>query len=439
MLLFTRKANNLFLFLLLLLSLTFLPSCAKKDIQFGTELGETYTRIMEVDTVSVEMSTYLLDSFPTSGISNFFLGAYSDPLLGKVSATPYFQLAVPTDLNLETDAVYDSLSFHIKLNRYAYGDTLATQAIQVYELAEPLDYTYSGYIFNTSSFARKSPALGSTIVRIRPATTDSVRIRLSDAKGLELFNKLRQGAYEISSTTAFLDYFRGIVLESSTTAGAIYGFNHTADSIYMRLHYHTSSLYPESKHKDFAFHNGKFSNQLAADRTGTQLAGTGARIVPSLQSGNQSFVQSGTGVVLKMTFPSLRNILQIDPTIRLMKARLELRAGSNTGNFGLPAALFLVQTDATNAFGAAVLDSTGEEIAYSAPVIDALYNNRPYYSFTITSYIQALLNSSGTEDNGFFLVEGNPGSSGFLSRVPINNSLLPEKSKLILSLLSLKN
>lgn len=426
---------------LLLLLLLFTAACSKKEIAFGNEMGETYTNLLQVDTVSVNLSTVALDSFATSSISGFLAGSYADSLLGTVKTKAFLQLATASNLSLEDDAVFDSLCFVIKLNDYFYGDTTQPQTVTVTELAAPIEYRYGSYIYNTSSFAEKAAPLGAKTTRINPRKDDSVVVRLDAAKGLELFTKLREGAAELQTTDDFLNYFKGVSIGiNSAGPSAVFGFAKSADSVYMRLHYHTTVPYPEARYRDFGFYNNLYSNQIVSDRSGTALASLAGGEVSAALTGNRAFTQAGTGLLLKMTFPGLRSVLQIDSTVRLLRATLTLKvpANSYSGLQPLPASLLLVTTDASNAFGSALYNSTGEYIVTASPTYDALYDAPTNYTFELTSFVNSLLNTSGSENSGLFLLENYPGASGTLNKAALYNSSALNGSQLVLSLLTIK-
>lgn len=436
---FRRQPYQLFLCIAILLA----TGCTKKDIEFGNELGETYTNLLQVDTVSVNMSTYLLDSFATNGIDNFLAGSYQDSLLGDISAKAYVQLLPELGTTMEDDAVFDSLSFVIKPNDYYYGDTTQVQTITVRELAAPIEYRYGSSIYNTSSFGEKSTPLGSRSIRISPVKDDSIILSLDATKGLELFNKIKQSASEMQTADEFLNYFKGVSISiRSAAASAVFGLTKSAGAIYMRLHYHTTMPYPEAKYKDFSFYENLYSNQITSNRSGTPLASLSNNEISSALTGNRAFTQAGAGVMLKMTFPTLRNILQLDPTVRLLKATLTLKVPSGTydGKQSLPPSLMLLQTDATNAAGSAIYNTAGDAVVTATPTYDNLYGAATTYNFELTSYFNTLLTTAGSEGNGLFLLEAYPGDAGTVNRVVISSSSSTvDNSQLVLSLLTLKN
>ncbi len=390
-------------------------ACTRNDITFGTTPENEYTRLSYIDSVEVKLSTVFADSFVTSAHTNFLLGQYNDPYLGTITSKNTFQLTVPTSLpDIASTAVFDSLTLIVKLNKYYYGDTTQPLTIQVKELATPITYSYNSKLYNTSSIATKIETLGQKTTRIYPGIYDSLIIRLDNAKGLELYNKLKTKATEVTTETEFLNYFYGLNL-STTNAnnGFMFGINANAAQIVMRVHYHKTNPYHESAYIDFAsLSNDYVFNQLTADRTGTGLVSSAAGIniteIPSAATNHLSFSQESMSTFSKITFPSLRNILvaKSNYTVKLIKAELILRPtplSFNRSMYKLPDSLFLSTTDVTNLVGNTVTDSTGTAIQYAKVVIDDLYGEGTFYRFNITSYVSSLLNTLGTEKQGFYI------------------------------------
>ena len=179
--------------------------------------------------------------------------------------------------------------------------------------------------------------------------------------------------------------------------------------------------------------NGYSFNQVIPDRTGTGLIPAGSNLteIPASQTNNVSFLQPGTGLYLKMTFPSLHGILASDKIIKLLKAELYVKPAYlsfDKNKFKLPSSLYLNQTDASNVVGDPVIDTSGSGVLYAYPVTDDIYGENNYYRFNITSYIYELLTKSGTEDNGFYLMHSSSGSAMNLNRLIANNSLHDNQS-----------
>lgn len=421
-----------------------LASCSKKEIEFGGVPENAYTKLVYVDTVSVQLSTVLLDSFQTNGATSLLLGKYKDPYLGTVSCRPFFQLSNPSTIpDIPASAVFDSLLFIIRTNHYYYGDTSRPQTIQVQELAQTISYSYNDKLYNTTDVAVKPVPLGTRTLKFSPSVTDSITIRLDNSKGLELYNKLLQKEDEVTDNDAFLNYFKGISLSvGGNDTTAVFGLT-GASSMVMRVVYHHTTPTREETYIDFPLSvNDLVFNQVLTNRSGTGLdvpGPVGVKEIASVLTGNHSFSQYGTGVLLKMTFPSLKGILKNDNIVKLMKAELIIRPAAlsfDRYTYRLPSSLFMLQTDGSNIGGSEVMDPSGSSVQKVTPVTDYIYGENSYYGFNVTPYINQLLNTGGSEDDGFFLLEETSTSSMHVNRVVVNDANRTNyKTQLLLSLL----
>ena len=399
-------------------------SCYRNAIGFGNLPDNNYTNVVYTDTVAPALATVILDSFSTGDAASFLLGKYRDPYLGIVSARPYFQMTIPNPaVTIPVTAQYDSFDLVIHPNKYYYGDTSRLQTVTVDELAEPITYTYNNSLFNTSSFAVKPFNLGVHSLGIRPSVDDSILIRLDDAKGLELFTKLADQASEILRDDNFQDYFKGISLSvGASDTAAVYGLSSAANGIAMRVFYHTTTPYLQNLWVDFPLKATTYSfNQILTDRSGTPLysATPGLKEIPSELTGGVGFTQYGAGVLLKITFPSLRGILSSDKIIELQKAELIVRplaSSYDLNKFKLPGNVSLLLTDATNGIGSPFGTSV-------PPVTDEIYGTGSYYRFDVTPFINALLTTPGSQDKGFFVVQNT--SSPNVTRAVMGDSRQP--------------
>lgn len=428
-------------------------SCHKKDIQVGDELAESHTRIITVDTVGVALSSYILDSFITNNNNFALIGNYHDSYVGKTTASTYLQPGLPTISDVATllpkSAFFDSIVLIMKPSGYYYGDTTKPFSISVYELAEQPAYDIEGrgYTFNTNTVALKAGGPIATWSKtIKPSFRDSVKIRLDDPKGRDFFEKLQSKAPQVSSETSFLDYFKGLCIQPSNTNGAaVYGFNLADSSIRMRIYYHRTIPYKVNDVLDFTLTRTSYQfNRIITDRTGTTLEPTfsGQREFFANATNPFSFTQAGTGVYLKARFPSLRSLLKINEVVRLMDAKLVLKPVKGTyDNYvnKLPNPLFMQTTDASNIAGNQLGDTTGQGPQFRSPMIDELYGINTTYTFNITSYINALLNTPGTAEHGLFIVQSDPHASKQINRAVIGGRLNANyQTKLVLNILTIE-
>lgn len=434
--------------ILSLLALCFV-SCYKDEISFGDiSDGESNTRIITIDTITPVISTVVLDSFPTNGNKILLIGRWNDPQLGTTEASTYLQFGLPGDLiafTFPNDAVYDSIDLGFKPIQQYYGDTLAAQTYSVYEMAYQPDYTYASRIFNTSTTGLLPAPLASVSRQLRPGRGDSLQIRLPQDKGLELYNKIRTNATEVSNEDNFLNYLRGFCIKTGVTdKGAIYGFNADSSAV-MKLHYHTTiPTYQEHIIKFYLTRTDYQYNRLITDRSNTPLApgnNLQTEFFPTAQT-PYAFTQAGTGVMMKVKFPSLRNLLGYSSVVRLISAKLVLKPVEQTFDgygYRLPDSLFLAQTDATNLIGNALTFADGASTMYASPFVDYINRVNTNYTFDVSTYINYLLTTAGTTEGGFFVLQEAPGSAKGLDRALMGSANHPKyKTQLSITIMAVE-
>jgi hypothetical protein len=441
-----------YIFTCCLLFTGLLSSCYKKDIQVGSELANSHTRLITVDTVTAILSSYVLDSFPTSGNNVILVGNYKDAYLGNTTISSFFQPGFPTlpsDIStlLPKNAVFDSLMLYMRPSGYFYGDTTKPLKLAVYRLTDQPDYTNLGTnrLYNTSNIGVFPTPLATFSQKIRPAFKDSVKIKLPNALGKEFFTKIQSNANEFLNATNFMDYFRGLsVKPDGNDTGAVYGFNVADSSVRVRLHFHLTLPYRIDNTIDFILTRTSYQfNRVITDRSNTPLAPVpGQNEYFASNKYPYAFTQSGTGVLLKVKFPSLRDVLKINEVVKLMGANLILRQVKGTydiASYRLPTQLFMAQTDASNVIGGALIDTTGAGIQYRDPVVDWLYGINSYYNFNISSYVNNLLNNgSGAADGALFIMQQNPASATKIDRAVIGSAQnVNYQTKLVVNLLTI--
>lgn len=428
---------------LLLFSSVIIVSCTKNDIQFGTQLGESYIKVNRIDSLRPVLSTYVFDSFSTYKPSAFFAGRYHDPELGLISAKAAFQVSAPGIVDVGNDAVFDSMTVVLRLNKVYYGDTSKYQRITISELSDPITYSYADQLYNTTSITEKSPALGMLTTRIRPNTDDSIEIKLNAAKGLELFTKIKQQSNDVLSQDAFLSYLKGLSVSFPTDDSAlVFGFK---DSVCLRLHYHNTLPYPEPHWIDMeTYLGGLYFNQILSPRTGTLLGAAlagGQKIATSASTGGVAYTQGSAGIMLKVNFPGLRNVFQSDTSARLLSATLVLKAAPGSYDqyrLRLPPSLFLTSTDGSNNIGGEIAGYDGQ-VMKVGPVTDYIYQTPAYYSFDISNYVSNIISNTTTDDFALFVIGNYAGDSDDISRMVFSNATdLNSGSQVILSFLTVK-
>jgi len=390
-------------------------SCTKVDIKFGDQyLDNGNTQIVMSDTFQVSLSNIHVDSFGTSASGISFIGGYDDPLLGKIRVSNYFELALLSYTDVYRDVTYDSIELILTPNQHYYGDTSMPVPVSVHQLSAAISaYNESAVIYNTQSVPVFTNPLAQANVWVRPLRADTIAIRLNDQFGRAIFNKLQHPADpEINTIDGFIQYMKGLRITSATNRLLI-GFK---DSVKMRLHYTKPGLYKQELYTDFTLNNtAHHFNEIRTDRTGTALQQLNslANEIPSTQTANQSYVQYLSGVMTKIRFPSIREILKVPHFVKILQAKLIVRPvnGTYQNLYGLPASLRLTQTNLLNQIGnnLSLQNSSGEAVTQTGDLqLDLLYGRITQYTYDVTEYIQALLAAETENRNGLLLLPPSP-------------------------------
>ncbi|MEO8764265.1 MAG: DUF4270 family protein [Ginsengibacter sp.] len=396
---------------ILILLTTILFGCEKTKIQFGQDFTDnSYSNIILVDTITAELSTVYSDSVPTSASGTMLAGDYVDNIFGKVTAKSFFEVSPPAFTELPTSSTFDSLELILRPGKTYYGDTTYDIQLSVYQLKNELLFPlYQTQFFNNNDFDVDPVPLGSINTLLSPNNTDSISIRLNDATGKNLFELYKSKDYAMQSTPNFLTYFKGLQLAASSTGmHAVYGFH---DSVIMRLHYHVTDIFSENKFLDFPFYNNdnKQFNQVKTERSGTPLSvfnSTNNEVV-STSTNNTAFIQPLTGLMAKVKFPTIRNLLLRPDYLKILKAELVVKPvkGSYNGNMPLPTELLAYTTDQRNFFGSPLASVVSGASASETGNLttDPIYNENTFYTYDVTSYLQQQILVSTANQNGLLL------------------------------------
>ena len=448
--------SHIFLFILItgLITATFV-SCEKKAIEFGSQFVDNdYTQIIETDTITPVVSTVYIDSFVTAGSGVGLIGNTIDPEFGTVRSSAYFQLGAPAYSATSTqynDAVYDSVALYAVLSKGLwYGDTTKAVKLNVYKLNQPITLaTNISTFYNTNSFSADAAPLGSYSFVMKPnaldSTNDTLAVRLSDDVGKDLFSKLQSGDQNIQSSDQFVNYFNGLKLAADESSNFSFGVK---DSIQIRVYYKIPGVPVNiDTFATFPMYNSSYQfNSVTTNRTGLlQQAGFSSANynIFSAQTNNTAFLNPPAGAMIKLTFPSIANVMQPN-YIKIISAKLQIFPTPGTYNdiYDLPPSLYLVPTDINNGLGGSPL-SNGTSAQTGS--LQYSYNNPntpfPYYLYDVTAYLQSYVASatSANGENGLLVVPSVSSMFSSYSRMIMNDGRTGKvPMKLIIDYISIK-
>lgn len=370
-----------------------LVACQKKSISFGGEFTESFTNIVQIDTLTAALSTFRLDTFATSGSGVAIVGRFSDPVFGTTVVSSYQQLRIPYTIpTISAQAIFDSLSLYLTPTKDYYGDTTLTQQINVHELTQTLAYRpQETLLYNNNTFSYDPTPLGTRSFTFSPSRTDSLLIRLSDTKGNELFTKLKEKSDDVTLQDYFLRYLKGLVLVPSVSSSEIINYKAADADFKMRLYYHELTASGISqRYIEFPFYNpGLQFNNIAINRTAAplnSLPASGFPEVPSASLDHKAFMQYGAGLFAKVSFPSLQDLYNIDVSGKILKAELIIKPAPGTYDktiYSLPEIISLRSIEKNNMFR-----TSGSTFLQGYLVYDDLFGDNTGYTVDITSFLQ---------------------------------------------------
>lgn len=443
---------NKSLFAGLILSFCLFLTACEDPQEIGSEVFVQDIGLLYTDTLTVDVSTVLLDSIVTSTTANLLVGRHTDPTLGLVEASSYFHIANADTLRSEVDTAgrkdvtwirfpskADSIRFILPYSFYQ-GDTLQNQTFKVSQLADDasLDATKT-YYSNTVAPALKSTVLGQVQnVKVRPIKNKYI------ISGIERFDTLRVPIVEptfvnfiksqrdlttkdnVLIGTGFKNKIRGFALTSeSNRNAAVVGF--AADRTVLRIYYNykyvytlrnvantadsirvtvdttkTNDLYIGLYTRSTGVSNNARFNKITTSRSG----GAFAKLVnptdalPSSQSNNQVVLQSSAGLAVKVKFPSLLKLKERQD-IAINKAELVLEP--NASSYALPPDLVLIESTPTNRPVRNTTTGNGSLLFVVGEGSTAAYVSKSNtYTFNVTSSLQNIL-SGRNKTNGWLL------------------------------------
>lgn len=371
------------------------------SLESGRDLTQSNVNVVQIDTFSIKMSTFKYDSIVNNGTSRIVLGQYTDPYFGKVKASAFVDF-VPSTYTIDALAVFDSVVVSMKYDGFYYNDTLASKTVKIQQLAKELRYkSDQAYFYNTSNIAVSAPIIGQKTFRPR-ISKDSLTVTLDNAFGKNLFDKIRSRV--INDSDQFLDYFKGLKFSPDDAEDAsIIGFDPTAT--YIRMYYSIpDQLNSVVTYVDLKYNSTltpKFFTKIESDRGSTPLSAlTGQRNeLKSTALNNLSYIQSGTGITTKITFPSIRDLSVVNNNNsdngEIFKSKLKIKIDNKYTTKKLYASdsLYMYVVDQNNDFVTRLNNSSGKAImAY----VDRqnTENNEVYLVAPVEVYLNRILTNS---------------------------------------------
>lgn len=374
----------------------FIASCTKpNEFNIGKDFLESQARLQVIDTYRIDLSTILLDSLNTSNAKIIYAGSYEDTIFGSVRCESYFELAYETFPEIEEKAIFDSAAFILSYEGSSYGDTTALMSVAIHRLTENIEPFDNGYLYNNSSFSYEPDPEG--IVNFYPSPDsefDTAVFVQVNSLGEELFNLIRDKDEQVSSEEWFKDYLKGFILTPGVSQNkAIVGFESDEDKIVLKIYYHLNKEEPDKR--ELSIKSGSSVerfNHVDYDLSNTLLSGIQTREneMPSSITDHKAYMQGLVGLLPKIRFPSLKDILYAERW-KILKAELVLEPVKwSYDEFKLPEKLYIYDTDKENRINSALRDDDNNYLTATF-VFDEIFGEETSYTYDITDFIIAEL------------------------------------------------
>jgi hypothetical protein len=354
-----------YLHFLSIFSALFLLGSCNKEISISLDEIDENIAVTFIDSFTVSTSAYQLNYMPAAATGTILVGQVNTNDLGSIKSSSYLKLALDsyTD-NIPENAVYDSVNVVLKPNsaKYYYGDTTQNQQISIHKVTQEIVtqnilnsidnyntpiYVTGPTIFGNTKFNYESNALGSTTFRPFVRSMDTLSIRIDDAFGKDIFDKINTNDFNVNNVEAFQNYLKGIVIVPGENNTAMLGFSDTLN-IQINYSYIGADGFKVTGKKVLINSSPSFQfNNIEYDRSGTPFASINDnnRELPFEQSDNKAYIQSGSGLVTKIKMPSLREFMS-NENISVNKAELSVETESlNYGPYYAPSSLMLMVTN----------------------------------------------------------------------------------------------
>lgn len=383
-------------------------SCKNDYDRIGLDIQSDLINATYIDSCSIVGCAFENDSMNTgSTLGVNILGYLNDPTFGKTQADFYTQFILSSS-NVEfiNWNEIDSAVISLSISGY-YGDTSSKMHVRVYELTEALSTSASYYATSTVAHSNTNITRDADAqITVRPNTPVSIDTNTYGAQlripldisyiKSKFFNQSGQSV--LANNTNFLNYCKGfyITTEDPNNAGCAIYTNLTSDESCMTLYYKNT----EGKSLTYTL---KITSDCARFNRFDHFNYTGAtaNLISQIRNNNTStgnevlYLQAGDGIASKITFPYIKETFKNKKVI-INKAELILYNISTDANYFYPPITLGIQKNTANGTLTYIPDNGTASYDVSTKT----------YCFTLTQYIQSLINSTETDYGINIVVSG---------------------------------
>lgn len=410
-----------------------------KWIAVGNGLIESNSRLVYVDNLEVDLSTYMYDSVSTSGTGVALAGHYTDPTLGQVSTCAFVSMGNNAQRITGEIITIDSIQLVLHQGGFFYGDSLKNTRLNIHRLNEEVEpRPNETEIYNTRQFGYDPTPLASIEYVLRPSHTDEIVIDLPMTLADELLEYLQLPIRPEVEEYGLHRFFKGICINADPTAsGAIMGYMVNDTSCYINIYYRLNNTENLTNIIKITANSYRMSNHISTEKATNQVLQKLSKepiIADSTQ--NISVMQSGLGIYTRVDFPSLRSFFVNNANMQIARAELQICPAIGTLTKERPSDVYLYYADRNNNILSPVLNSNTGSTETARFVDDPVFFHQSYFSWDVTLFVRDLVNTADVENYGLVIVPNNPNGTSFHPMLLANQHYNNSQTRLILYLLN---
>jgi hypothetical protein len=405
-------------------------SCNDELSPIGSDFFEgSAINMTTIDTLTIHTSTITFDSLVTGDATRLLVGYHVDKDLGAVSSSSCFQLGMETGFTLDKlTTKFSRVELRLIHDGYSYYDTTAALSFSVHQLKQALTIQTDN-LYNTSTFRYDPTPMASVSYKPKPNKRDTVYIPLPAAFGQEIVRLAQSSALQVAATYSFLDYFYGLAIVPDAVDGPVVGFSTAAE---VRIYYIDNTAAPfVEKFLSLTIGDNLKYNKVSGNRQLTELNGLKPGThYDSEQTDHKGYIQSGTGVALRLEIPYLRSILVEHGGLTVVSAQLQISPSrdNNDENVTLPATFTLQRVNYKN-------DYVSSYSQTGLLVEDYYLERDTHYNVDVTTFVTQQLALEETNGNGLVFTADDETFRSTVSRLYVDDQFGERPMKLTVTCL----
>lgn len=422
------------------LALGLLLACACNDrnwIGAGSDFISTNSRLVYIDNLSVELSTYRDDSISTSGTGTALVGYYTDPHIGQIEASAFISMGNNSQRITGEIITIDSIKLELYHADFFYGDSLRSTKLNIYRVTEEIEpRTDEKDIYNTRKFAFDPTPLASTSYTLYPHSKKAIVVDLPMDFANELLGYLTLPVRPEVEEYGLHRYFKGIHIAADPSAsGAVMGYLLNDTSCCIKMYYHTNTNSEIVSVHKISANSYNASNYIATDANNPMLKQLRSTPVITDSTQHTSIMLNQLGIYTRVDFPTLKDFFVDNRNMQIARAELQICPTANAQTEHRPQSVYLYYADANNTALSAVLNGSTGSAEVCSYKHDPIFFHRSYYSWDITQYVRNIVNTADVENYGLQLISDDSPNS-FHPMLLSSPRYADSETKLILYLLN---